>query len=195
MDATGGEATAAVDSFAAEINHPTIHEHAPFANGNATSQNDENNDLVEAPSYEQIQTMQDEDILPLTETLFRISARIFQPPVVGALLGLFIASFPNLRGLLENIWGDESRTAPLQWLFDGIYSVGQAAVPINMTILGINLSSTFQKKSKTVEKSKTLSTNTMLAVVIGKMVVMPVIGIISTWLLQRYYIDLPDGGC
>jgi len=68
-----------------------------------------------------------------------------------------------------------------------------------MTILGINLSSTFQKKKKSKkgdddnEKSKLLSNQTMLAVVIGKMLVMPIIGIASTWILQRYYIDLPDG--
>jgi predicted permease len=32
----------------------------------------------------------------------------------------------------------------------------------------------------------------MLAIVVGKMVVMPVLGILSTWFLQRYYIDFPD---
>ena len=80
--------------------------------------------------------------------------------------------------------------------------VGEAAVPINMTILGINLSSTFQKSKphKTNNddgnaKSKLLSNETMLAVVIGKMIVMPAIGIVSTWILQRYYIVLPDGMC
>lgn len=68
-----------------------------------------------------------------------------------------------------------------------------------MTILGINLSSTFQKKKHSTDyeddgnaKSKMLSNETMLAVVIGKMVVMPLIGIVSTWFLQRYYINLPD---
>jgi len=82
--------------------------------------------------------------------------------------------------------------------------VGQAAVPINMTILGINLSSTFQKKKKskysgdkndenTDKKGKMLPNQTMLAVVVGKMIVMPVIGIFSTWFLQRYYIVFPDG--
>jgi len=81
--------------------------------------------------------------------------------------------------------------------------VGQAAVPINMTILGINLSSTFQKKKKskysgdkndenTDKKGKMLPNQTMLAVVVGKMIVMPVIGIFSTWFLQRYYIVFPD---
>lgn len=65
-------------------------------------------------------------------------------------------------------------------------------MPINMTILGINLSSTFQKKNSN-DKEKMLPNQTMMAVVIGKMFVMPVIGILSTWFLQRYYIDFPDG--
>jgi len=77
--------------------------------------------------------------------------------------------------------------------------VGEAAVPINMIILGINLSSTFQKKKKSKndnndnEKNKVLSSQTVMAVVVGKMVIMPIIGIISTWALQRYYVAFPDG--
>ena len=71
----------------------------------------------------QIRAMQRADILPLTETLLRISHKIFQPPVTASLLGLFIASFHNLRGTFVNIYGDKGRQAPLQFLFDGIYSV------------------------------------------------------------------------
>jgi predicted permease len=115
--------------------------------------------------------------------------------VIGSIAGLFIASFPRIRGLLVNIWGVNGKAAPLQWMFDGITSVGNAAVPINMTILGINLSSTFKKKSKEEEekdKAKLLPNRTMLAVVFGKMVVMPILGIVSTWFLQRYYVDFPD---
>jgi len=33
----------------------------------------------------------------------------------------------------------------------------------------------------------------MIATVFGKMIVMPIIGMMSTWILQRYYIDFPDG--
>lgn len=65
-------------------------------------------------------------------------------------------------------------------------------MPINMTILGINLSSTFQGK-KSDCKGKMLPNQTMLAVIIGKMLVMPLIGIAATWFLQQYFIDLPDG--
>jgi len=72
---------------------------------------------------QQIRAIQRADILPLTETLLRISHKIFQPPVTASLLGLFIASFHNLRGTFVNIYGDKGRQAPLQFLFDGIYSV------------------------------------------------------------------------
>ena len=74
--------------------------------------------------------------------------------------------------------------------------MGQAAVPINMIILGINLSSTFEKKKAKKNDDEVdnnmLPNPTMLAIVVGKMIVMPMIGIVSTWILVRYYIDIPD---
>jgi predicted permease len=73
--------------------------------------------------------------------------------------------------------------------------VGQSAVPINMIILGINLSSTFQKKSKKVsgKDDAELSNRTMFALVVAKMIVMPIIGILSTWFLEHNYTPFPDG--
>ena len=68
--------------------------------------------------------MQGADILPLTETLLRIASKVFQPPVIASLLGLFIASVPELRGLFENIWGNKGSEAPFKFAFDGIYAVG-----------------------------------------------------------------------
>jgi len=207
MDNTG-EATSAIDSPAVDVNPQIIHEHVPFTNGHgsfATLNSGENGytNLPRVPSRHKIETLRKSDILPLMVTLLRVLDKVFQPPVIGALLGLFIASFPNLRGLLENIWGDEVKTAPLHWLFDGIHSVGQAAVPINMTILGINLSSTFQKKkfeksgdeddNRVNEKNNMLPSQTMFAVVVGKMIVMPIIGILSTWFLQKHCLVLPHG--
>ena len=38
-----------------------------------------------------------------------------------------------------------------------------------------------------------LSNKTMIAVVVGKMIVMPVIGMISTWFLEHNYNPFPDG--
>ena len=62
-----------------------------------------------------------------------------------------------------------------------------------MTILGINLSSTFQRKKSNDSKGNMLPNQTMLAVIIGKMLVMPLIGIAATWFLQQYFLNLPDG--
>ena len=125
---------------AAATDTPTIHEDVSVTNNGHMSSPDSHASTRGAngssismpgiPSQQQIQTLQEEDVLPLTETLIRISRKVFQPPVIGALLGLFIASFPSLRGQFENIYGDEKKTAPLKWMFDGIYSVGAAAVPI-----------------------------------------------------------------
>ena len=65
-----------------------------------------------------------------------------------------------------------------------------------MIILGINLSSTFEKKKPKKNDdevdSNMLPNPTMLAIVVGKMIIMPMIGIVSTWILERYYIDIPD---
>lgn len=62
------------------------------------------------------------DIPPLTETIFKALPKAFQPPVIGAILGLFIAAFEPLRGLLVDL-KDRDGTAPLEWLFDGLYAV------------------------------------------------------------------------
>lgn len=126
-------------------------------------------------------------IIPLMETVYSIMGRVFQPPVIGALLGLIIAS-TRLRGVFIDLVHRADR-APLEWIFDGIYSVGQAAVPVNMIILGCNLSAAQQKKSS----DKLLSMKTMMAMVIGKMVLMPIIGVSSVLFLKKYFWDIPDG--
>ncbi|KAL7531449.1 hypothetical protein ACHAWF_003775 [Thalassiosira exigua] len=126
----GGEPTVASQSFIPVMSPPTIHEHVPLANGNAPDaaspligRANDYTMLPKAASAEEIRTMQDADILPLTETLLRISGKVFQPPVIGAVLGLFIASFPRFRGLFQDIWGPQVGAAPFKWLFDGVYSV------------------------------------------------------------------------
>ena len=78
-----------------------------------------NNFLPRVLSLQELAAVQEEDILPLTETLQRVFRKVFQPPVIGALLGLFIASFPSIRGVFENIYG-EGRTAALHFIFDGV---------------------------------------------------------------------------
>ena len=71
-------------------------------------------------------------------TLQNIFDRCLQPPVLGAIAGIAVAVTPA-RGIFVDLV-DRDSDAPLQWLFDGLYSVGLTAVPINMMILGCNLS-------------------------------------------------------
>lgn len=176
------------------VSQHILHENTPLINGrNEYSCNGFDGHGSESlVSKEELKAIHEQDITPLTETMLRVATKVFQPPVIGALMGLFIASFPKLRGILVNIWAGSTEPAPLQWMFEGIYAVGQAAVPINMTILGINLSSTFQRKTSDDAQSNMLPKRTMLAVVVGKMLVMPLIGILSTWFLQEYFLNFPD---
>lgn len=120
------------------------------------------------------------------ETLSKIVKRCLQPPVVGAMLGLFVAATP-LRGVFVDII-DRGSHAPLQWFFDALYAVGQAAVPLNMIILGCNLSQSHLNESK----SQFLSKKTMISIVVGKMLIMPIIGICSALLFNAYVWDIPE---
>eukprot|EP00934_Nitzschia_sp_Nitz4_P000429 Nitzschia sp. Nitz4//scaffold258_size27474//19321//21045//NITZ4_008187-RA/size27474-processed-gene-0.21-mRNA-1//1//CDS//3329544491//429//frame0 len=120
------------------------------------------------------------------ETIKTVIFRCLQPPVVGALMGLLIASQPSIRGVFVDLV-DRDDGAPLEWLFDGLYAVGQAAVPINMIILGCNLSASYNNNAKDGKKGKDepdktlFPTRTMMYVVIGKLIAMPIAGFISAW--------------
>jgi predicted permease len=134
----------------------------------------------------------------LLETMQNISSRCLQPPVIGSVTGLLIAIFPHVRGLLVDL-NHRSSSAPFQWFFDGLYVVGLSAVPINMMILGCNLSSSAQSWIKRSSLSKTTFANTnflpmpsMLGIVVGKMLLQPLVGILSVAFLQRCCLNVPD---
>lgn len=59
-----------------------------------------------------------------------------------------------------------------------------------MMILGINLSKTMQTSAS---PGQTLSAETTFAVIIAKMVVMPIIGVFSVLFLKHYVWNIPDG--
>lgn len=136
-------------------------------------------------------------------TLRNILDRCLQPPVVGAIAGIVVAVLPGVRGIFVDLV-DRDSDAPLQWLFDGLYAVGLTAVPINMLILGANLSASLkslhqQRKdgivpaaAKDEGKSGLMSFSTMLGIVIGKMIVLPTIGILTGWILKKYVWDIPS---
>ena len=72
---------------------------------------------------------------PLQTTVAKALSKALQPPVVGALLGLFIASFPALRGIFVDLEMRSGR-APMQWLFDGIFAVRSILGPQLLSMLG-----------------------------------------------------------
>lgn len=132
------------------------------------------------------------------QTFLNIVDRCFQPPVFGAVTGILVAVTPA-RGIFVDLV-DRDSDAPLQWMFDGLYAVGLTAVPINMMILGCNLSASqksLQQGEDNVAKegegsSGLMSMSTMLGIVVGKMIIMPFIGISTGWILKQYVWTIPD---
>lgn len=127
-------------------------------------------------------------ILSTLQTM--ISKSLAQPPVIGSMLGFALSAWKPLRGLFVDLV-DRNDSAPFEWFFDGIYSVGQAAVPINMIILGVNLSKAFDGSS--IQKAQLLPVDTTISIVVGKMIVMPIIGISSVCVLNYYLLNIPEG--
>jgi len=158
---------------------------------------DEEHPLLKEPPKVYDDTLSNRSVAPppeLKETLKKILKRCFQPPVIGGLMGIFFAVTP-LRGLFVDLV-DRSSSAPFQWIFDGLYAVGVAAVPINMMILGCNISASWQTivnppQSKGDGKNETLfPMSTMIGIVVGKMIVLPLIGITSSRLLRSNVLDV-----
>jgi predicted permease len=170
---------------------------------------------VSSTSYSSSSSQLSDDREELMATISKILKRCFQPPVIAALLGILFASVPVIRGVLVDI-EDRNGSAPLQWFFDGLYEAGRAAVPINMIILGCNLSASYmlhsplaptassgitvatthprvsrdhEKKEKNSSSSSAFfGTKTALMIVFGKMIAMPLVGYVSTLALSTVYV-------
>ncbi|CAJ1345315.1 unnamed protein product [Effrenium voratum] len=85
------------------------------------------------------------------------------PPVLAALLGLAVGLSPIRAWMVDVL--DQDNDAPLSWLYDGIYKLGDAAVPLNLLILGSALS-----KGANFE---VLPMRVGLAIVFSKLVLLP----------------------
>jgi len=142
------------------------------------------------------------DVDTLWEAFLNVFRRCFQPPVVGAVAGIVCAAISPLRGIFVDL-ENRASSAPLQFLFDGLYSVGLTAVPINMMILGCNLSASMMAvlrsaantpsgEVKTGSDTHLLPWSTMIGIVVGKMIIMPFIGILLAWTLRTYIWNIPD---
>jgi len=120
-------------------------------------------------------------------------ARIFPPPVIGALMGMVVALTPFARGALVDTVSRDGG-APLEWIFDGLLKLGAAAVPINMIILGNSLYKGLTPKhlaqcdSETEEADGGVSLRTHFALSIAKLVVMPCVGLLVTLGIKHMHI-------
>jgi predicted permease len=134
-----------------------------------------------------VTTVTNDDVAPLMETAWKIASQSFQPPVLGAISGLLVVAFEPLRGLFVDLHKRDD-SAILEWFFDGILLIGRSAVPVNMAVLGVNLSIAAQSKASTAP----VNAKTVAAVVIGKMVVMPIIGVLTALFMDAYVWHIPE---
>jgi len=98
--------------------------------------------------------------------------RVFVPSVVGVLLGALVGLYA--KGLVL-----PPETAPLGWLYMGISKLGDAAVPINLILLGAALSRRPQPGA--------LPPLTILGIVLARMVLMPLCGLLVAYMLAAYF--------
>jgi hypothetical protein len=157
----------------------------------------------------------------LRKKVSHVVLQFLQPPIIWALLGILTAVIPQVHGLFVNLTPNEPVTVPLGWLFNGLVSIAACYVPIMMLILGINLTLSveqlkpLQSCKRKFEKSeddklsseeasdedtpmepneedaKQMTVRTMIAVIFGKMVLLPAVGIMSVYGLS-YIIVIPE---
>jgi predicted permease len=95
--------------------------------------------------------------------LKRVVKQVFKPAVTAVACGIVVGLSPSLRALLV-----PTESAPLGFLFRGVRTIGGAAVPINLMLLGATL-------SKGPSWSQ-INMWTNLGIVVAKMLVSPAIG-------------------
>lgn len=115
--------------------------------------------------------------------------QMLQPPVIAILVGLAIGLCPypqpyGLRQLLVDV-ASQDGDASLQFIFKGLYQLGDAAVPINLVILGATLADGGALGE--------LSLKTNFLIVIAKMVLMPIIVFMLVSVLRQFLLsDTPQ---
>ena len=122
--------------------------------------------------------------------LTKIASKAMQPPAMGAMAGFVVASYTPLRGLFVDL-NHRADNAPLEWIFDGILTLANSAIPVNMCVVGVNLSIAASSSSQQ-QSGNSVDTKTIVAVVAGKMLIMPLIGIVTVYVLKTWFWDIPE---
>uniref|UniRef100_A0A7S2JEN8 Auxin efflux carrier n=1 Tax=Zooxanthella nutricula TaxID=1333877 RepID=A0A7S2JEN8_9DINO len=105
----------------------------------------------------------------------RLVKQAIVPPVVGAVLGVAVAAWPPLRALFVDIDAAGKRP-PLEFAFLAMSAIGRASVPINMLVLGSNLSKGANLRA--------IPGRTNLGIIATKQLVMPAITLVLIHLLS-----------
>ena len=70
--------------------------------------------------------------------------------------------------------------------------IGHAAVPLSMTVLGANLSAVIFANNSTTAPTTRISNYTIASILISKMIVMPMIGISTVWIIKTFLWNVPS---
>ncbi|GMH46310.1 hypothetical protein TrRE_jg3254 [Triparma retinervis] len=123
-----------------------------------------------------------------------VMEKAMQAPVIASLFGFLFALVPFLRGVVVDI-NDRDDDAPLEAFYNGLYGLGQAAVPINMIVLGGSLHQTWKKTNKEGADGRggggEFTPGLAVCCIIGKMVIVPAMGVCYC-LLLRQFLYVPD---
>lgn len=104
-----------------------------------------------------------------------IASAALVPPVVASLLGVVVGLTP-IRGIWVDLRGQDN-DAWLEWAYNGVRRLGQAAVPINLIVLGGSLSKGPDWRA--------LPVRTGLAIVVSKLLLMPAMALGVVFALSR----------
>lgn len=115
---------------------------------------------------------------PSRATLWKFAAQFTQPSVLASLVGLLVALAPPVHRVLVDLQHQRD-SAPLSWLFNGLYQVGQTAIPLNMIMLG----ATVCQGISSVPPGYRWAPN--LAISFGKLVAMPALCLLTVLILHE----------
>lgn len=129
----------------------------------------------ESASEEESEERADGRAAKWRQVLIDVLRNAFVPPVVATMLGLLIGLTP-LRSLLLDL-KDQDGDAPLEFLYESLYLLGQAAVPTNLLVLGATLAAGANFEALPVRVG--------VAIVLCKMVLLPAFMTLAVYLLIR----------
>lgn len=115
--------------------------------------------------------------IPLSHLLIKAA---MVPPVIATVSAVAIGFVTPVRAMLvDGMYDKGDSRAPLDWFYQGLQAFGKSAVPINMLVLGSSLAS--------VPSLKGVPWGAVLAVVGVKMIINPLVGLLTTKAIIAYF--------